>query len=158
WGTGGLPANPALATVLQGWICPADNRTNLATLVPDPQGDITVAFTEYLAFSGITQGSQPDKKGVFYIKTSSINSKQDMKDITDGLSNTLFVGERPPSADLDFGWWFAGAGFPLNGTSGAQFGTGDVLMGSYETAYWNALTIIYPECKGQPVKVGHQAG
>src|SRR5262249_44703850 len=31
-------------------------------------------------------------------------------DITDGTSNTLMVGERPPSADLVFGWGLAGYG------------------------------------------------
>jgi hypothetical protein len=33
-----------------------------------------------------------------------------MADITDGLSNTLMVGERPPSSDFQYGWWYAGAG------------------------------------------------
>jgi hypothetical protein len=27
--------------------------------------------------------------------------------VTDGLSNTLMIGERPPSADQNFGWWAA---------------------------------------------------
>lgn len=36
-------------------------------------------------------------------------------DVADGLSNTLVVGERPPSADLRLGWWYAGWGQPDNG-------------------------------------------
>src|SRR5207253_1385089 len=31
-------------------------------------------------------------------------------DITDGTSNTLLVGERPPSSDHRYGWWYAGWG------------------------------------------------
>ena len=31
-------------------------------------------------------------------------------DVPDGTSNTLLVGERPPSTDLYYGWWYAGAG------------------------------------------------
>jgi prepilin-type processing-associated H-X9-DG protein len=30
-----------------------------------------------------------------------------MSQITDGSSQTLMVGERPPSAHLDSGWWYA---------------------------------------------------
>jgi prepilin-type processing-associated H-X9-DG protein len=36
-------------------------------------------------------------------------------DITDGASNTLLIGERPPSADLRFGWWYAGWGQDQDG-------------------------------------------
>jgi hypothetical protein len=36
------------------------------------------------------------------------------------------VGERPPSSDLVFGWWFAGAGWEGRGSA-------DVLMGSRDT-------------------------
>jgi hypothetical protein len=51
-----------------------------------------------------------------------------MKDITDGTSVTLMVGERPPSEDLYYGWWFAGAGWDGSGV-------GDVVLGNYETSY-----------------------
>ena len=36
---------------------------------------------------------------------------------TDGTSNTLLVGERPPSADFQFGWWYAGVGQQLSGSA-----------------------------------------
>ena len=39
-----------------------------------------------------------------------------MGDITDGTSNTLFAGERPPSADFQFGWWYAGVGQQFTGS------------------------------------------
>jgi len=45
--------------------------------------------------------------------------------ITDGTSNTLMVGEHPPSADLCYGWWFAAAGHDAAGT-------GEVAMGAVE--------------------------
>jgi prepilin-type processing-associated H-X9-DG protein len=38
------------------------------------------------------------------------NSHIRFVDVTDGLSNTIVVGERPPSSDERFGWWYAGVG------------------------------------------------
>jgi prepilin-type processing-associated H-X9-DG protein len=54
--------------------------------------------------------------------------------VTDGTSNTLLVGERPPSADLVFGWWYAGAGqWNANNSIGeVNSGSCDVTMGGAE--------------------------
>jgi prepilin-type processing-associated H-X9-DG protein len=48
-----------------------------------------------------------------------------MAEITDGASNTFLFGERPPSPDFWFGWWYSGMG---------QFDTGsaDMLLGVAE--------------------------
>jgi hypothetical protein len=43
--------------------------------------------------------------GVLYL-----DSRTSFADIHDGISNTLLIGERPPSADLILGWWYAGWG------------------------------------------------
>ncbi len=52
--------------------------------------------------------------------------------ITDGTSNTILVGERPPSVDLIYGWWFAGAGWDGSGV-------GDVVLGAREYGYASAM-------------------
>jgi prepilin-type processing-associated H-X9-DG protein len=81
-------------------------------------GDL-VALTEYLGNSGTDQLAQD---GVLYP-----NSRVSFKMITDGASNTLLVGERPPSVDDVYGWWFAGSGCaPMN------FGATDVVLGTNE--------------------------
>jgi prepilin-type processing-associated H-X9-DG protein len=72
------------------------------------------------------------------------DSKTRLTDIKDGTSLTLAVGERPPSTDLQYGWWFAGAGWDGNGV-------GDVLMTARATDYTASL--------GCPAtSVGFQAG
>jgi prepilin-type processing-associated H-X9-DG protein len=48
-----------------------------------------------------------------------------MADISDGTSQTLFAGERPPSADFQFGWWYAGAGQLFTGSA-------DMVLGVHE--------------------------
>jgi prepilin-type N-terminal cleavage/methylation domain-containing protein/prepilin-type processing-associated H-X9-DG protein len=148
--------NPALATTVKMWVCPADPRTDIATVVHDEASgtDIKVAFTEYLGVSGL--GFNPpnnvDTSGVFF-RLSKIR----IAEVTDGLTNTLFVGERPPSQDLDFGWWFAGAGVDLQHT---QNGTGDVVLGARETRYWQYCSNhnTDPAACQIPNKVGLQPG
>jgi prepilin-type processing-associated H-X9-DG protein len=58
-------------------------------------------------------------------------------DITDGTSNTLLAGERPPPSNLDLGWYFAGAGFVRNGVGDVILGTDEVnsVLGSTDPAF-----------------------
>ena len=149
WLSPQTPANPALGTIVSTLKCPADSRQ--ARTLPGPQwgGNGDVAFTGYLGISGITSDDQnktnTSQHGIF-IKEWTKGQVVLMADVTDGLSNTLMVGERPPSNDLYYGWWFAGAGYDAGGS-----GTGDVLMGARE--------IRYAQSMGCPVtKVGHQPG
>jgi prepilin-type N-terminal cleavage/methylation domain-containing protein/prepilin-type processing-associated H-X9-DG protein len=92
------PPHKGLATVMNIYKCPADPREYAAA---DADG-LTVAFTAYLASSGKNYNSFD---GMMYW-----NSRVKFTDVSDGTSNTIMVGERPPSADLVFGWWYAGAG------------------------------------------------
>jgi prepilin-type N-terminal cleavage/methylation domain-containing protein/prepilin-type processing-associated H-X9-DG protein len=109
------PPHVGLSKVNNAYICVGDGREMIASYA---QG-ITVAFTGYLGVSG-TDSARAD--GVLYA-----NSAVRFADIIDGSSNTLAVGERPPSADLVYGWWYAGAGQPS-----AYIGSCDVVMGVQE--------------------------
>ena len=53
------------------------------------------------------------------------NSRVRLIDISDGASQTLLAGERPPSTDFQFGWWYAGWGQRLTGS-------GDQILGTLE--------------------------
>ncbi len=102
-----------LALVLRVLVCPADGRTR-GFIEPENHW---VAFTHYLGVAG-RAGYLGD--GVLYF-----DSRVRMADITDGTSNTLAVGERPPSPDNRFGWWYAGVGQQLDGSADAYMGVKD---------------------------------
>jgi prepilin-type processing-associated H-X9-DG protein len=78
---------------------------------------VRVGLTSYLGVSGTDLNT---RDGVFYA-----NSHTNLDSITDGTSQTLMVGERPPSPDSDYGWWYAGQGQKLTGSA-------DMVLGARE--------------------------
>jgi prepilin-type N-terminal cleavage/methylation domain-containing protein/prepilin-type processing-associated H-X9-DG protein len=133
WDSPQTPANPALGMTVSTLICPADGRQNI-TLSGAGAGIFpgsSVAFTGYLASAGSMNGNEAYSGG----RNDGIlfwGSKTRIADIQDGTSQTCMVGERPPSQDLQYGWWFAGAGYDGSGV-------GDVLMGARSLGYAAAL-------------------
>jgi prepilin-type N-terminal cleavage/methylation domain-containing protein/prepilin-type processing-associated H-X9-DG protein len=122
----GNPGNPASDVFLPVWTCPTDSRQLRAEVVTHNSVVIRIAFTGLLGVNGTAKGTND---GVI------CNTRVQFPFITDGSSNTLMIGERPPSANLVFGWWFAGAGYPDASTSPTQDGTGDVTLGTRDPNY-----------------------
>jgi prepilin-type processing-associated H-X9-DG protein/prepilin-type N-terminal cleavage/methylation domain-containing protein len=109
------PPHSNLNRMLLAFICPADPRVQNVTYCETR--NLWVAFTSYLGVEG-TDLKKHD--GILFV-----DSGIRLVEITDGTSNTLMVGERPPSTDNRFGWWYAGIG-QLN------TGSGDMVLGVRE--------------------------
>jgi prepilin-type N-terminal cleavage/methylation domain-containing protein/prepilin-type processing-associated H-X9-DG protein len=113
------------ATICPTFVCPSDVRggQTSASYGRGANGeDLRSALTCYLGVTGTNQFREArGQDGMLFV-----NSGVKMGQIADGTSNTLLIGERPPSNSLEYGWQWAGAGdFP-------HFGAADVVLGVNE--------------------------
>jgi prepilin-type N-terminal cleavage/methylation domain-containing protein len=108
------PPHVGFGTPIPVFACPADRRT---IEVDYTHGGRRPALTSYV---GVLGTAYDGTEGVLFL-----DSRVRLTDILDGTSLTLVAGERPPSADRWYGWWYAGFG---------QAGTGsaDMLLGVRE--------------------------
>ncbi len=107
------PPHLGIMTPVRSYGCPADDRVDQPH---NTHQGYRVAVASYLGVLGI---DYRNPTGVLYW-----GSKVRLTDITDGTSGTLMVGERPPSPDFWYGWWYAGAG--------QVAGSGDTVLGARE--------------------------
>ena len=91
--------------------CPNDARTSTPQRVADYY---TRGLTSYLGVAG----KNVDRNDGMLFPNSTVC----LTDVTDGTSSTLLFGERPPSPDMVFGWWYAGWGQNRDGDA-------DMLLG-----------------------------
>jgi len=80
-----------------------DNRLAVFACPSDPREFGPYGITSYVGVTGSAYQPFGASNGVF-VPSNSVGIR--LTDITDGLSNTLMAGERPPSADMIWGWWF----------------------------------------------------
>jgi prepilin-type N-terminal cleavage/methylation domain-containing protein/prepilin-type processing-associated H-X9-DG protein len=104
WYFGGKTPHANLARPLKVVLCPAGDKT---VVVNDE--NVTAGVTYFLGVSG----ARPrDRAGILFPDAAVRPT-----DLKDGASNTVLFGERPPSANDHFGWWYAGAGMQFDGTA-----------------------------------------
>jgi prepilin-type processing-associated H-X9-DG protein len=121
-----VPPHLGFTTPIKLYGCPADERLSK----PQPTlNNRTPALTSYV---GVLGTDYRFTDGVLYK-----DSRTKLGHIYDGTSNTIMVGERPPSADNFYGWWYAG--FGQNGT-----GSLDMLLGARERNFGGGTTAGLP--------------
>lgn len=108
------PHRPILERTLRAFACHADGRVSRSW----DFGTLQVGLTSYQGVSGTDRASFD---GVLYF-----DSRARLTDVADGASNTLMVGERPPSHDGRLGWWYAGWGQDRDGSADLHLGVHEV--------------------------------
>jgi prepilin-type N-terminal cleavage/methylation domain-containing protein/prepilin-type processing-associated H-X9-DG protein len=138
--------NPACPMMMPVYTCPADGR---GQQVYSGGGIQNQALTCYLGNSGTTATSFD---GVLYQ-----SSKLTLIQITDGTSNTIMVGERPPNSNLEFGWWFAAYGYDGRGNGDCVMTSNDIAIANYFIANYSSAPNL--PCNGTAAqKIGLQPG
>ncbi len=100
------PPHLGLSSILSLHLCPSSSRE---IGISEPE-HVMAAFTYYEGVAGSDWTN-----GVLFL-----DSSVRVADIKDGTSHTLMVGERPPSKDNHFGWWYAGVGQAQTGNLDAH--------------------------------------
>ncbi len=116
------PPHVGLGTILRVYTCPSDGRTRSVAVF----GIRKIALTSYLGMEGTNQFRGDG--------TLFLDSRVRIADITDGTSNTLLVGERPPSTFLNLGWWYAAQGQEDDGSADVVLGVRERFM---DTSSWS---------------------
>lgn len=76
--------------------CPADPRLDLIY----DSGSRPVTMYAGVSGTGLNSNPWPINNGVIYNR-----AKTRLTDVQDGTAHTLMIAERPPTPDLDWGWW-----------------------------------------------------
>jgi prepilin-type N-terminal cleavage/methylation domain-containing protein/prepilin-type processing-associated H-X9-DG protein len=95
---------------IQTYICPSDPR---AGTFKSPAGAGLGNWTDYMGVTGndnldlnaMFGGPARPTNGIFEVGGTDPIGGVNFAAVTDGLSNTLMVGERPPAGDTFWGWW-----------------------------------------------------
>lgn len=132
-------SHEGMQTLVQSYICPSDYLNSELHFTHE---GLLVANTDYLGVSGT---NFRNNDGIF---VSGIKTR--FRDIRDGQSNTFLLGERPPSTDYWYGWWYA------SGQTGDS--TGDATLGVAELRPSSEIDVYLKDCDNGPYRFGPSSG
>jgi prepilin-type N-terminal cleavage/methylation domain-containing protein/prepilin-type processing-associated H-X9-DG protein len=141
--------NPFLSTVVPLYLCPSDDGPNVIVSTGPNGTPLNMAITNYLGCNGTDYKAQD---GMF---TSNFGIA--FRDVTDGTSNTLLVGERGRGRTPYYGAWFGGCGqsdYSLP-AGDEQRGSADIVVGVREL---NSLQNGFPALDSCPRGPYHFTG
>ena len=130
------PPHNLMAHPLSIVACPADGRTSRPQTT---RRNRLVGLTSFLGVSGTNLGTGD---GILFG-----GSRVTLAEITDGSSNTLLIGERPPSPDFFYGWWYAGVGQHDTGSVTIVLGVREVNV--FGDTYGSCFDGPYPFSSGR---------
>lgn len=110
------------------YVCPSDPRSGQFKTPPAGSGALTCYVGVVGNNSTINNIYYGPTNGAFDLGTRGIN----IASMTDGTSNTIMVGERPPAADLYWGWW-----------TGSQY---DTLLSTQDPQIFYTMSGATPAC------------
>lgn len=106
------PPHVGFTTVVKVYTCPADGR--LQAPITDDKG-FTAAYGSYVGVFGSGSGNTPAERS-----NGAMRAPNGVRfgEITDGQSNTLLIGEKPPWGKYHDGNWYTNWAQMGNGTTG----------------------------------------
>jgi prepilin-type N-terminal cleavage/methylation domain-containing protein/prepilin-type processing-associated H-X9-DG protein len=113
------PHEELFATPVATFACPADQRVASTQFLQIWRFQHPVALTSYL---GVNGRNYLTRDGVLF-RDSQIR----IADVKDGTTSTLLAGERPPTPQVEYGWWYAAAGQQWTGSCQFLLGVQELL-------------------------------
>lgn len=122
------PPHEPLGMAIPLYACPEDSRVS----VPQSASQLNGAFAGLTSYLGVMGTDYKSQDGSFVL-----GKRIRFADITDGTSNTVMIGERPPTPDFNYGWWYTGMGQDGSGSIDMLLGMREVLYPAGRLAKWN---------------------
>jgi prepilin-type processing-associated H-X9-DG protein len=122
------PPHEPLGMAIPLFACPDDSRVS----VPQAASQLNGAFAGLTSYPGVMGSDYRSQDGSFVL-----GKRIRFADITDGTSNTVMIGERPPTPDYNYGWWYTGMGQDGSGSVDMLLGAREIVDPAGRFAKWN---------------------